>query len=72
MKTLIKTLTWRTVGTADIMFWTWMATGKLTTAAGFAAAHFLYKAALYFCHELAWNKVGAAAPATVAATTDAE
>ena len=69
MKTLIKTLTWRTVGTADIMFWTWMATGKVTTAAGFAALHFLYKAALYFAHEMAWNKVGAAAPVETATET---
>lgn len=58
-KTLIKTLTWRTVGTADIMFWTWFATGKITVAAGFAAAHFAYKAALYFGHEMIWNKVKA-------------
>lgn len=70
MKTIIKTLTWRTVGTADIAFWTWMATGEVTVAAGFAAAHFTYKAVLYYLHELIWNKAAAAPEAP--AETEAE
>lgn len=57
MKTLAKTLTWRSIGTADILFWSWFATGKLSYAAGFAAVHFTYKAALYYGHEVAWTKL---------------
>lgn len=56
MKTVFKTLTWRVVGTVEMLAVGWFTTGKMTAAVGLAVAAFFYKGFLYYGHEVAWTK----------------
>ncbi len=55
MKTLLKTLSWRLIATVELFAVAYFTTGKLTAAAGLAAASFFYKGALYYGHEKVWE-----------------
>ena len=61
MKALFKTLSWRTVGVVEMLAVVLFTTGHLSAAAGVAALSFFVKGALYYGHEVAWERAWKAA-----------
>ncbi len=53
---LLKTITWRILGTLDTMVIAWVVTGNPVTGLQIGLAEVLTKMGLYFLHEKAWYK----------------
>lgn len=53
---LLKTITWRILGTLDTMVIAWVVTGNPITGLKIGLAEVLTKMLLYFLHEKAWYK----------------
>ena len=51
---LAKTLTWRSIGTLDTLFLSWLITGSLATGIQIGFLELFTKMLLYFAHERAW------------------
>jgi len=56
-RSVVKTVSWRTVGTLDTMIISYFITGNLTMAASIGSIEVFTKMVLYYIHERAWNKV---------------
>ena len=56
-KSLIKTVSWRIVGTLDTVAISWLLTGKLDVAFSIGSIELVTKMALYYLHERVWNKI---------------
>lgn len=56
-RSLLKTISWRVIGTLDTILISWMLTGELTTAFTIGSVEVVTKMILYFFHERAWNKI---------------
>lgn len=56
-RSLLKTISWRIIGTLDTLILSWIIVGEVSTAAAIASVEFLSKMILYFFHERAWNKI---------------
>ena len=54
---LIKTITWRILGTLDTMLLAWIISGNALTGLKIGFAEVLTKMLLYFLHEKAWYRV---------------
>lgn len=57
MRTLIKTLTWRLVGSTSTFIISYLVTGQALIATGIAVAQMIVNAILYYIHEIVWNKI---------------
>jgi uncharacterized membrane protein len=57
MRTLIKTLTWRVVGSTSTFLISYIVTGQLFLATGIAIAQMIVNTVLYYIHERVWNKI---------------
>ena len=57
LRSIVKSLSWRTVGTIDTILISWIITGKLTLAVSIGSVELVTKVVLYFLHERAWNKI---------------
>lgn len=57
LRSVVKALSWRVVGTIDTLVVSYYVTGKFTLAASIASVDFLTKLVLYFFHERIWNKI---------------
>lgn len=55
-KSLIKTISWRVIGTIDTMVIAYALTGEFTVAASIGSIEVFTKMILYYFHERAWNK----------------
>jgi len=55
-RSILKTLSWRIVGTLDTMFLGWLITGDLTVGLKIGALELFTKFALYYVHERIWVK----------------
>lgn len=55
IRSVVKAISWRLVGTIDTLLVSWYATGDLTVASSIASIDFATKMILYFFHERAWN-----------------
>lgn len=55
IRSLVKAISWRVVGTIDTLLVSWYATGNLTMASSIASIDFVTKMILYFGHERLWN-----------------
>ena len=55
---LLKTITWRIVGSIDTMLVSWLVTGNLKMGLAIGGVEVLTKMVLYFFHERAWYKWG--------------
>jgi uncharacterized membrane protein len=55
-KSIIKTISWRIVGTIDTMVIAYVLTGELTLAASIGTVEVFTKMILYYFHERFWNK----------------
>lgn len=56
-RSLLKTISWRLIGTIDTIFISWIITGTLTLAFSIGAIELVSKMLLYFFHERLWNKI---------------
>ena len=56
-RSVVKTISWRTVGTLDTMIVSYFVTGSLVMAASIGSIEVITKMALYYFHERAWNKI---------------
>jgi uncharacterized membrane protein len=53
---ILKTITWRLVGTIDTIILSWLITGNLTIGLAIGGVEVLTKMVLYFLHERVWYK----------------
>ena len=53
---VVKTFSWRLIGTLDTLFLSWIFTGSPMTGAKIALAEIVTKMALYYFHERLWFK----------------
>jgi len=56
-RSLVKTISWRIIGTIDTVLIAWLITGTLTLAFSIGAIELISKLILYYFHERAWNKI---------------
>ena len=54
-RSLIKAVTWRTIGTIDTILLSWWLTGRFVLAVSIGAAELVTKTVLYYLHERAWQ-----------------
>lgn len=55
-RSIIKAVSWRTVGTIDTMVVSFFITGNLVMAVSIGSVEVLTKMVLYYVHERAWDK----------------
>ena len=53
---LLKTITWRILGTLDTFLLSWIITGSLSIGATIGGIEIITKMILYYFHERAWYK----------------
>ncbi|KAB7884210.1 DUF2061 domain-containing protein [Poseidonibacter ostreae] len=56
-RSVVKTISWRTIGTLDTIIISYFITGNLEMAAAIGSIELFTKMALYYFHERAWNKI---------------
>ena len=54
---LMKTLSWRVIGTIDTIIISYLFTGKLTVALGIGGFEIISKMILYYIHERTWVRI---------------
>jgi uncharacterized membrane protein len=57
IKSLIKSLSWRVVGTIDTMIISYFITGKMTVAVSIGGVEVITKTILYYFHERLWTHI---------------
>lgn len=57
LRSILKALSWRVVGTLDTLVVSYILTGQIALATSIASVDFLTKLILYFFHERIWNKI---------------
>jgi len=53
---ILKTITWRIVGTIDTITLSWLITGNLSVGLAIGGVEVITKMILYFAHERVWYK----------------
>jgi len=56
-RSVVKAISWRTVGTLDTIIVSYFVTGNLVMAASIGTIEVLTKIAIYYCHERVWNRL---------------
>lgn len=56
-RSIVKSISWRVVGTLDTIIISWVITGKLAMAFSIGMVELVTKMALYFTHERVWNRI---------------
>ena len=56
-RSLIKTLSWRAIGTIDTVLISYLLTGTLNVALSIGGIELITKMILYFLHERLWNQI---------------
>jgi uncharacterized membrane protein len=57
VKSLIKSITWRIIGTLDTIIISYVLTGKLTIAISIGSVEVITKTILYYFHERIWAHI---------------
>ena len=57
LRSLLKTISWRVVGTLDTITISYIITGEITSALSIGSIEVVSKMILYYFHERAWSKV---------------
>lgn len=57
LRSIVKAISWRVVGTIDTLIVSYILTGEIALATSIASVDFLTKLVLYFFHERIWNKI---------------
>jgi uncharacterized membrane protein len=55
-RSVVKSISWRTLGTLDTMIISYFVTGNLVMAASIGSIEVITKMVLYYFHERAWNR----------------
>ncbi len=56
-RSLLKSISWRIVGTVDTMIISYLITGSIVTTFSIGGIEVFTKMLLYFFHERVWNKI---------------
>jgi uncharacterized membrane protein len=56
-RSIVKTISWRALGTLDTIVISYLITGSLVMAASIGSIELVTKMILYYYHERAWNKI---------------
>lgn len=56
-RSIIKSVSWRTIGTIDTILISFLITGKVTLALSIGGIEVFTKMILYYFHERAWNRI---------------
>ncbi|MDD5570610.1 MAG: DUF2061 domain-containing protein [Bacteroidales bacterium] len=57
LKSIIKAISWRLVGTCDTVFISWLLTGRAVVAFSIGGVEVFSKIALYYVHERVWTNL---------------
>ncbi len=57
MRSIVKSISWRAVGTIDTIVISWLITGEVNTALSIGGIELVTKMLLYFFHERVWNSI---------------
>lgn len=57
LKSALKTISWRVIGTIDTMVISYFVTGELKMAFSIGSIEVVSKMILYYFHERVWNKI---------------
>ena len=57
LRSIVKTISWRVVGTLDTIGISWFLTGEVQTALAIGSVELVTKMILYFWHERIWNNI---------------
>lgn len=57
MRSIVKAISWRIIGTLDTIGISWLLTGEMNTALAIGSLELITKMLLYFGHERIWNKI---------------
>ena len=57
IRSIVKAISWRVVGTIDTMIISWFITGKLSMALAIGSIEVITKMILYYGHERIWNLI---------------
>lgn len=57
MRSIVKSISWRIVGTLDTVLISWFVTGDTKMALSIGSVELVTKMVLYFFHERAWSKI---------------
>jgi uncharacterized membrane protein len=56
-RSIVKAISWRTLGTLDTILISWFISGELSIAFSIGTFELLTKTFLYYFHERAWNGI---------------
>jgi uncharacterized membrane protein len=56
-RSVVKAITWRTLGTLDTILISYLLTGEIKTAVSIGGIEIFTKMILYFFHERIWNTI---------------
>lgn len=56
-RSLMKTISWRVIGTLDTVLISYLVTGTIAMAVSIGGIELVSKMGLYFFHERAWNRI---------------
>lgn len=56
-RSVLKSISWRIIGTLDTILISWFITGKLDLAFSIGSIELVTKMVLYFFHERIWNSI---------------
>lgn len=57
IRSVVKTISWRIIGTMDTIGISWLLTGEVKTALAIGSVEMVTKMILYFGHERLWNVI---------------
>lgn len=57
MRSIVKSISWRLIGTLDTILISWIVTGQVKLALSIGVVELFTKMLLYFFHERIWNKI---------------
>ena len=57
LRSVLKALSWRCIGTIDTLLVAYFLTGEIRLATSIASVDFITKLVLYFFHERLWNTI---------------
>jgi len=57
LRSILKTISWRVIGTIDTVLISWVLTGQIETALAIGSVELVTKMILYFAHERVWNLI---------------
>ena len=57
IRSIVKSLSWRVIGTLDTILISWLVTGALAIAFSIGTIELITKMVLYFFHERVWNAI---------------